>query len=42
MMSLAALTNNEYGVLTTYVPHFDQIHLNLNGRFEVGAEALAS
>jgi len=29
------LTNNEYGVLTTYVPNFDQLHLNLNGRFEV-------
>lgn len=29
------LTNNEYGVLTTYVPNFDQLHLNLNGRYEV-------
>lgn len=29
------LINNEYGVLTTYVPNFDQLHLNLNGRYEV-------
>lgn len=33
----AGLANNEYGILTTYVPDFDQLHLNLNGRFEVRA-----
>jgi hypothetical protein len=29
------MTKNEYGILTTYVPDFDQLHLNLNGRWEV-------
>ena len=32
---IIGLANNEYGILTTYVPDFEQLHLNLNGRYEV-------
>lgn len=35
LLDMWGLTNNEYGVLTTYVPNFDQLHLNLNNRYEV-------
>lgn len=42
LLDMWGAANNEYGVLTTYVPDFDQLHLNLNGRFEVrtGGRAL--
>lgn len=38
LLEMWGLANNEYGILTTYVPHLDQLHLNLNGRYEVSEE----
>lgn len=35
---LPGMTDNEYAVLTTYVPDFDQLHVNLNGRNEVSEQ----
>lgn len=32
------LTQNEYGVLSTYVPRFEEMGLNANDRWEVRAE----
>lgn len=40
--SSSGLAKNEYAVLTTYVPHLDQMHTNLNGRFEVCAGCMPS
>jgi hypothetical protein len=32
------LTQNEYGVLSTYVPRFEEMGLNANDRWEVRAD----
>jgi len=34
------LTHNEYGVLSTYVPRFEEMGLNSNERWEVRVDRL--
>ena len=35
-MDMWGLTNNEYAVLTTYVPRLEEMGINTNERWEVG------
>lgn len=38
LLDMWGLTQNEYGVLSTYVPRFEEMGLNANDRWEVRAD----
>lgn len=38
LLDMWGLTQNEYGVLSTYVPRFEEMGLNTNERWEVRAD----